>query len=131
MKKHEGTEAKGSGAPRGLERKPPQPRGSHTRALVMSSALVVMCFAAHLLVLFMVEPSTAQNFSKLNAYALGSIPLAMGLVFFFDAITNFRKIESRSPVHLVPLLFAVVFGGLSIQGLLGFMIYLVRHTVLM
>ncbi len=131
MKEHEGSGTQGDDEPKGPESKPARPRRSHARALVISSALVVICFLVHIFILFMIDPTTVQNFSKLNTYALGSIPLAMGLVFFFDAITHFRKIEARSPVHLVPLLFAVVFGGLSIQGLLGFMIYLVRHTVLM
>jgi hypothetical protein len=55
----------------------------------------------------------------------------MGLVFLLDAINNFRRIETRSPAHFVPLLLAIVFGGLGIQGLVGFMIYFIRHSFLM
>ncbi len=129
MKKQVSSGGQGGGAPSGPEKT--KSRRSPTRALVVSSALVVICFIAHIFVLVLIDPAKAQNFSKLNAYALASIPLGMGLVFLLDAINNFRRIETRSPAHLVPLLLAIVFGGLGIQGLLGFMIYFIRHSFLM
>jgi hypothetical protein len=135
MKKQEGGDDGGDGAggrkdggePARPENGSPQPRGSHARALALSSGVVVICFLLHILILFLVQPLKVLHLSKLNAYAVATIPLGMGLVFFRDAIINFRRLESRSPVHLVSFMLAIVFGGLSIQGFLGFLIYLVRH----
>lgn len=118
---------KGSGEPERPEKESPQSRGSHARALATSSALVAIFFLLHVLILFLVDPLKILHLSKLNAYATSIIPLAMGLVFFLDAITNFMRIESRSAVHLASFLMAVLFGSFSIHGLLGFILYLMRH----
>lgn len=125
MKNRDGSEGHGGGEHGRPENKSPHP--SHERALAISSAVVAICFLAHILVLLLVDPLKVLHLSKLNAYAISSIPLAMGVVFFFDAITNFMRIESRSAGHLGFFLLAILFGSFSIHGLLGFLIYLVRH----
>ncbi len=103
------------------------PRAGSARALAISAALVVSCFLVHVLVLVLVDPFKVLHLSKLNAYALSSIPLAMGLVFSFDAITNFLRLGSRSAAHFVSFLLVILFGSFSVHGLLGFILYLVRH----
>jgi len=125
MKTQDGNGKHDDGGPSRPQNEPPHQ--SHPRALAISAAVVVACFLVHILILVLVEPLKVLHLTKLNAYATSSIPLAMGLVFLVDAITHFRQIEARSAVHLVPFILAVVFGGLSVQGLLGFMIFLVRH----
>lgn len=117
----------GRGPPKGPENSSPRAGGSHARALAISSALVVAFFLLHVLLLLLVRPWNVLPLSKLNAYAVSCIPLGMGLVFFFDAITNFIRIEARSAVHFAAFLLAILFGSLSVHGLLGFILYLVRH----
>jgi len=124
MKKLEGSRGQSGGEPNDPEK---SPQARRSRVLVISSALVVTCFLVHILVLFLVDPLKVLHLSKLNAYAISSIPLGMGLVFSFDAITHFMRLESRSALHFVSFLMVVLFGSFSVHGLLGFMMYLVRH----
>jgi hypothetical protein len=118
----------GDGEPKKPDNDSNPRRSSPERALVISSVFVITCFLVHILILFLVQPFKVLPLSKLNAYAYSSIPLGMGIVFLLDAIANFRRIESRSFIHLFPFMLAVIFGGLSIQGLLGFIIYFIRHA---
>jgi len=125
--KTQGDGSWGQGSEPRRPEKESRPR-SPAQALAISSTLVVIFFLVHMLILFLVNPLNILNLSKLNAYAISSIPLGMGLVFLVDAITNFRRIEVHSGVHFVPFLLAIVFGGLSIQGILGCLIYVARHA---
>jgi hypothetical protein len=52
------------------------------------------------------------------------IPLAVGLVFLLAAILSFLKIESRSLIHFILLVFVVAFGMLTLQGLSGIALHL-------
>lgn len=100
---------------------------SRARALAVSTALVVFLFLVHILVLFLVEPLKILRLSRLNAYAMSIIPLGMGLAFFVDAITSFVRLETRSTRHFAIFLLAALFGSLSIHGLLGFFLFVIRH----
>jgi hypothetical protein len=118
---------KDGGPPERPENGSPWSPGSPARALALSSAVVTICFLLHVLILCLVEPLKILYLSKLNAYATSIIPLGIGLVFFLDAIRSFIRIESRSAVHFVLFLLAVLFGSFGIHGLLGFLLYLMRH----
>jgi hypothetical protein len=103
-------------------------RRSPESALFISSTLTVFCFLLHILLLFLVEPLRVLALSKYSAYAYSSVPLGIGLISGLYAIYNFARIESRSVFHFIALIFVLVFGSLTIQGLLGFALYSMRHS---
>jgi carbon starvation protein CstA len=128
MNKHEGSGAgQSGGGPKQPQEEPRQSRTDHARALAISAALVVLFFVVHVLVLVLVDPLKILPLSKLNAYAASIIPLGMGLVFCYDAIVNFLRIEKRSAVQFAWFLVAILFGSFSIHGLLGFILFVIRH----
>jgi hypothetical protein len=93
---------------------------SPERALIISSALTVVSFLSHFFFLVLVDPWRVLNMPKEDALTYSTIPLGFGVVFLVSAIYSFVKIESRSVVHIIVLIFAVVFGSFSFHGLLGF-----------
>ena len=101
---------------------------SPERALFISSALVTICWLGHFFFLLLVDPLKYLALSKETAVAYASVPLCVGIVFLLWAIYNFSKIESRSFLHFVLLIFALIFGSLSIQGLIGSVMYLMRRS---
>lgn len=126
MNKQPGGGGQGGGEPR-PEREPRQSGVDPARALAISSALIVFFFVVHVLVLVLVDPLKVLPLSKLNAYAASIVPLGAGLVFLYDAVTNFLRIEKRSAVQFAWFLLAVLFGSFSIHGLLGFILFVIRH----
>jgi nitrate reductase NapE component len=118
----------GDHEPRERGRASPPGRNSAERALIISSVLVVLCFLVHILFLLLVEPFKVLHLSKINAYAYSSIPLAAGLIFLFDTISNFRNVQARSMLHLFLFVLAVIFGSLSFHGLLGFILFMMRRS---
>jgi hypothetical protein len=93
---------------------------SPERALFISTALTVVSFLSHFFFLVLVHPWRILDMPKEDALTYSTIPLGFGVVFLVSAIYSFVKIESRSVVHLVILIIAVVFGSFSFHGLLGF-----------
>ncbi len=100
------------------------------RALVISSALTIVSFLSHIFFLFLVDPWRVLNISKESALAYSTIPLCFGVIFVLYAIYSFIRIESRSSVHVIVLLFAAIFGSFSVHGLLGFVHHYLNLIVL-
>lgn len=122
----------GDGGEGGVPQKPqtnlPVARLSSATALFLSTALAALGFLSHIFLLFLVEPLKYLRLSKESAYAYSSIPLCFGVIFFLTAIYNFRKIEERSVFHILSIIVAFVFGTLSIQGLAGVIMFLMRRS---
>ena len=97
-------------------------------ALFRSSALTTLSWLSHIFFLLLVDPLKYLDISRDRALAYSIIPLFAGVVFLWDAIYNFRRIEARSVFHTILLIFALIFGGLSIVGLSGFVLRLVRRS---
>jgi hypothetical protein len=97
-------------------------------ALFISSTLVTLCFLIHIFILFLVEPLRVLALPKESAYAYSAIPLYFGVLFLLSSIYNFTKIESRSAVHFLALIVAFIFGSLSLQGVAGFIMFVVRQS---
>ena len=95
---------------------PRSPRG----VLVVSSALTVVCFVSHIVFLLLVDPWRVLDIAKEDALAFSTIPVFFGVVFALSALYNFTRIEDRSVVHVILLIFAVIFGSFSLHGLFGF-----------
>jgi hypothetical protein len=55
-----------------------------------------------------------------------SIPLFIGLLSFLVAILSFRKIEFYSTGQIIAFMFVIVFGSLTIHGLIGFAMHWLR-----
>jgi hypothetical protein len=108
------------GAPRRPEKPFPFFPRSPERALFISTALTVVSFLSHFFFLVLVHPWRVLDMPKEDALTYSTIPLGFGFVFLVSAIYSFVKIESRSVVHLIILIIAVVFGSFSFHGLLGF-----------
>jgi hypothetical protein len=100
------------------------------RALVISSALTVFSFLSHFFFLVLVHPWRVLDMPKEDALTYSTIPLGFGVVFLVSAIYSFVKIESRSVVHIIVLIFAVVFGSFCFHGLLGFAHHYLNLVVL-
>jgi hypothetical protein len=100
------------------------------RALVITSALTVVSFLIHFFFLFLVDPWRVLVISKEDALAYSMIPLCFGVVFLALAIYSFIRIESKSILHVIVLLFAVVFGSFSFHGLLGFAHHYLKLVIL-
>jgi hypothetical protein len=125
--KNGGNEGRGQargGAPLALV--PRSPEG----ALVITSALTVFSFLSHFFFLLLVDPWRVLDISKESAMAYSTIPLGFGVVFLLAAIYSFVRIDSRSIVHLILLIFAVAFGSFSVHGLLGFVHHFLNLMVL-
>ena len=120
----------GGGAPRTPAKTFPLIPRTPERALVITSALTVVSFLVHIFFLFLVDPWKVLAISKEDALAYSTIPLGFGVVFLLAAIYSFVRIDSRSIVHLVLLIFAVAFGSFSIHGLLGFVHHYLNLMVL-
>jgi hypothetical protein len=99
-------------------------------ALFISSALTVFSFLSHIFFLFLVDPWRVLNISKESALAYSTIPLCFGVVFVLSSIYSFIRIDSRSVVHVILLIFAVTFGSFSIHGLFGFVHHYLHLVVL-
>ena len=97
-------------------------------ALFRSSALTTVSWLSHIFFLLLVDPLKYLDISRDRALAYSIIPLFAGVVFLWDAIYNFRRIEARSVFHTILLMFALIFGGMSIVGLSGFVLRLVRRS---
>jgi hypothetical protein len=110
----------GGGAPMKPKSTVPFFPRSPERALVISTALTVVSFLSHFFFLVLVHPWRVLDMPKEGALTYSTIPLGFGVVFLVSAIYSFVKIESRSVVHLIILIIAVVFGSFSFHGLLGF-----------
>lgn len=98
---------------------------SAERALFISTALLAVCFLSHILFLFLVEPLRYINISKEEAMTYSGIPLLIGFVFLPLAIYNFTKLESRTLLHIIALIFVFIFGSLTVQGLAGVGMHLI------
>jgi hypothetical protein len=99
-------------------------------ALVLSSALTVVSFLSHIFFLLLVDPWRVLDIPKESAMAYSTIPLGFGVVFLLSAIYSFTRIESRSIVHLILIIFAAAFGSLSLHGILGFVHHYLNLMVL-
>jgi hypothetical protein len=102
--------------------------GSPERAFFTSTALTALCFLSHICFLLLVGPPTYSALSKDSAFAYSSIPLFIGVVLFLAAIYSFRRIESHSGFHIAVFVLAIIFGSLTIHGLIGFTMHLVRRS---
>jgi hypothetical protein len=100
------------------------------RALVITSALSVVSFLSHIFFLFLVDPWRVLVIDKESALAYSMIPLCFGVVFVALAIYSFIRIESKSILNVIVLLFAVVFGSFIFHGLLGFVHHYIKLEVL-
>lgn len=89
------------------------------RALFICSVLTALCFLLHIFFLLLVSPWNVLNITKETAFVYSSIPLCFAVVFALSSIYNFTIIEERSGSHILLLLAALIFGSLSLQGLLG------------
>jgi hypothetical protein len=98
------------------------------RALFISTAVVICCWLSHFFFLLLVDPWRYLAISRESAVAYPSIPLYVGIVFLLFAVYNFIRIRSRSVFHIVLLIFALSFGSLSVQGLIGSVSYLIRRS---
>lgn len=94
--------------------------------LFISTALLALSFLSHIFFLFLVEPLRYLTLSKEDAMNYSGIPLAIGVLFLISAVYNFIKIESRTASHIVVIILAAAFGSLSLQGLSGIAMHLVR-----
>lgn len=103
---------------------------SPERALIISSALTVVSFLSHFFFLVLVDPWRVLDIPKEDALTYSTIPLGFGVVFLVSAIYSFVKIESRSVVHIIVLIIAVVFGSFSFHGILGFVHHYLNIMVL-
>jgi hypothetical protein len=100
------------------------------RALIITSTLTVFSFLSHLFFLFLVDPWRVFVIDKESALAYSMIPLCFGVVFVASAIYSFIRIESKSILNVIVLLFAIVFGSFSFHGLLGFVHHYLNLIVL-
>jgi hypothetical protein len=101
---------------------------SPERAFFVSAALTVFCFLGHILFLLLTEPSRYSTLSKESAFAYSSIPLFIGMVFFVTAILTFRKIRVYSAFHIIGIILVIVFGSLTVHGLIGFVTHLLQTS---
>jgi len=124
----EGLERSGGAVPRKPEKTSAPFWRSPQGVFLISAALTVFCFLSHILYLLLVEPSPYSTLSKERVFAYSSIPLFIGTGFFLSAILSFRKIEFYSTFQIIAFLFVIVFGSLSIHGLIGFIMYLLRTS---
>jgi hypothetical protein len=129
----EGGDGEGRGQAGGGEPEKPEKtlalfQRSPEGALFRSSTLTTFSWLSHIFFLLLVDPLRYLDISRDRALAYSIIPLFAGVVFFWDAIYNFRRIEARSGFHTILLIFALIFGGLSIVGLSGFALRLVRRS---
>ena len=131
--KNGGSEGRGQprgGAPRKPERSFPLFPRSPEGALFISAALTVFSFLSHIVFLLLVDPWRVLDIPKESAMAYSTIPLGSGVVFLLLAIYSFIRIETRSIVHIVLLIFAAAFGSFSIHGLLGFAHHYLKLMIL-
>jgi hypothetical protein len=98
------------------------------RALFVSTAIVICCWLTHFFFLLLVDPWRYLAVSRESAVAYASIPLGVAIVFLVVAVYNFIRIHSRSVFHIVLLIFALSFGSLSVQGIIGSASYLIRRS---
>ena len=126
----EGRGQAGGGAPKKPEKTFPFFPRSPEGALFLSSALTAFSFVSHIFFLLLVDPWRVLEISKESALTYSAIPLCLGVVFLLSTIYNFIKIEGRSAVHVIILIFAVAFGSFSIHGLLGFVHHYLNLAVL-
>jgi hypothetical protein len=122
-------EARGESAA-GQSRKPGQTlplfRLSPARVLFISTVLIVLSFLSHIFFLLLVDPWKYLAISKESAMTYSGIPLCFGVAFLLAAIFSFLRIESRSPSHIILIIIVFVFGSLTLQGLSGIALHLVR-----
>jgi hypothetical protein len=100
------------------------------RALVITSAFTVVSFLTHIFFLFLVDPWRVLVIDKESALAYSMIPLCFGVVFVALAIYSFIRIESKSILNVIVLLFGVVFGSFGFHGLLGYVHHYLNLVVL-
>src|ERR1700730_17214178 len=129
----EGGDGEGRGRAGGGEPEKPEKtlalfQRSPEGALFRSSALTTFSWLSHIFFLLLVDPLKYLDISRDRALAYSIIPLFAGTPYLWDAIYNFRRIEARSVFHTILLIFALIFGGLSIVGLSGFVLRLVRRS---
>jgi hypothetical protein len=79
---------------------------------------------SHFLFLFLVEPLRYLTIPKEDAMTYSGIPLLIGFLFIPAAIYNFTKIESRTVLHIILLIFVFIFGSLTVQGTAGVVMHL-------
>lgn len=107
-------------SPWGQEEKPePSEEGFFEKSLKVSAALAAVSFLTHIFFLLLVDPWFILPLSKESAIVYGAVPLAFGLIFALFSILSFTQIPERRGLHILLLLAAVIFGTLSLQGLLG------------
>ena len=129
----EGGDGEGRGQAGGGESEKPEKtlvlfQRSPEGALFRSSILTTFSWLSHIFFLLLVDPLKYLDISRDRALTYSIVPLFAGVVFLRDAIYNFRRIEARSVFHTILLIFALIFGGLSILGLTGFVLRLVRGS---
>jgi hypothetical protein len=101
-------------------------RLSSGAGLFISTVLLAISFLCHIFFLFLVEPLKYLVISKDEAMVYSGVPLAFGVIFLAAAIYSFMKIETRSPIHIIVLIFVFAFGSLTLQGLAGIAMHLVH-----
>ncbi len=100
------------------------------RALIITSTLTVVSFLSHLFFLFLVDPWRVLIIDKESALGYSMLPLCFGVVFLALAIYSFIRIESKSVLNVIVLLFALVFGSFSFHGLLGYLHHYLNLMIL-
>jgi hypothetical protein len=118
------------GAPKKPEKPFPFIPRTPERALVLTSALTVVSFLAHIFFLFLVDPWRVLEIPKEDALTYSTIPLGFSVVFLLSAIYSFIRIESKSIFYVIVLIFAAIFGSFSFHGLLGFVHHVLNLAVL-
>jgi len=101
---------------------------SPERRLFISTLLLGVCFLSHIIFLLLVEPWRYLSIAKEYAMMYSGIPLCIGVALLVAAIYSFTKIKNRSALHIIVLVFAAVFGSLSLQGLGGIVMHLAQVT---
>jgi hypothetical protein len=119
-----------AGAPKKPEKPFPFIPRTPERAFVLTSALTVVSFLAHIFFLFLVDPWRVLEIPKEDALTYSTIPLGFSVVFLLSAIYSFIRIESKSIFYVIVLIFAAIFGSFSFHGLLGFVHHVLNLAVL-
>lgn len=96
--------------------------------LLISTVLLGLSFLSHIGFLLMVEPLRFLNIPKEDAMIYSGAPLCLGVLFLVSAIYNFSKIAPRKAWHVLLIMFAAVFGSLTLQGLAGIGMHLARFS---
>jgi len=97
------------------------------RVLLAATVTTTLCFLGHIAFLVKIGPPARSMLTRTVTYAYSSIPLVVGALSLLIAILAFRKIQQKTTPDLVVLIIALIFGSLTIHGLIGFTMHMLRQ----